>query len=229
MGTTSNFISILISLWFIVAITIGIGDEAVGKVKCGIAVSVDNCVAGYNMTEEHPFGDMPTNWLHRWMLDEPEKHRAELDSLMDLGAVIMGRNMFGPSGGDYDKTWRGWWGEEPPYHGPVFVLTHAPREPIEMKGGTTFYFVTDGIESALKQARAAAGERDVSIAGGAQTVNQYLAAGLIDELWLHVAPMIYGDGKRLFEGVKMTDLKILDVRPTPLVTHIKYGVNRGRD
>ncbi|HSX01517.1 MAG TPA: dihydrofolate reductase family protein, partial [Candidatus Saccharimonas sp.] len=182
------------------------------KVKCGIAISVDNCVAGHNMTEEHPFGDMPQNWLHQWMFDEPKKHKAELDSLLDAGAFIMGRNMFGPSGGDYDTTWRGWWGEEPPYHGPVFVLTHRPRAAIPMQGGTTFYFVTDGIESALRQAREAAGERDVSIAGGANVVNQYLAAGLLDELWLHVVSKIYGDGKRLFEGTSMRELEVLDVR-----------------
>jgi len=197
------------------------------KVKCGVAVSVDNCVAGHNMTEAHPFGDMPTKWLHRWMFEEPEKHKAELDSLLDLGAVIMGRNMFGPRGEDYDKTWKGWWGDEPPYHAPVFVLTHTPREPIVMKGGTTFYFVTDGIESALKQARAAAGDKDVSIAGGAETVNQYLAAGLLDELWLHVVPVVYGDGKRLFAGLNMTNLKVLDVHSTPAVTHIRYEVAHG--
>ncbi|HEX3082639.1 MAG TPA: dihydrofolate reductase family protein [Candidatus Saccharimonadia bacterium] len=196
------------------------------KVKCSIGVSVDNCVAGHNMTEAHPFGDMPTNLLHRWMFDEPEKHKVELDAILDAGAFIMGRNMFGPTGGDYNETWKGWWGDEPPYHGPVFVLTHTPREPIEMKGGTTFYFVTDGIESALKQARDAAGSKDISIAGGAETVNQFLRAGLLDELWLHVVPVVYGDGKRLFEGMEMTNLKVLDVRSTPIVTHVRYEVKR---
>jgi dihydrofolate reductase len=190
-------------------------------------VSVDNCVAGHNMTEAKPFGDMPTDWLHHWMFDEPEQHKAELKSLTDAGAFILGRNMFGPRGEEYDKSWRGWWGDDPPYHAPVYVLTHRPREPLKMRGGTTFYFVTDGIESALRQARAAAGERDVAVMGGANVVNQYLAAGLLDELWLHVVPVVYGDGKRLFEGVAMKELKVLDVRGTALVTHVRYGMRIG--
>jgi dihydrofolate reductase len=195
------------------------------KVKCGISVTVDNCVAGHGMTEEKPFGDFPhEDLLHKWMFADPAKNKAEREDLVDAGAFIMGRNMFGPRGAEYDKTWRGWWGEEPPYHAPVFVLTHTPREPVVMRGGTRFYFVTDGIESALRQARAAAGERDVAIAGGAQVVNQYLAAGLIDELWLHVVPFVFGDGKRLFEGVSRVNLKVLDVRSTPEVTHVRYGL-----
>jgi dihydrofolate reductase len=178
------------------------------------------------MTEEHPFGDMQPELLHNWQFDEAEqgKHTAELKSLTDAGAFIIGRNMYGPIGATYDKTWRGWWGDNPPYHAPVFVLTHREREPIEMEGGTTFYFVTDGIESALRQAREAAGDRDVAIMGGADTVNQYLAAGLIDELWLHIAPVIFGDGKRLFEDVSTQKLKVLDVHSTPVVTHVRYGV-----
>jgi dihydrofolate reductase len=132
--------------------------------------------------------------------------------------------MFGPSGKEYDQTWRGWWGDNPPYHAPVFVLTHAPREPVEMEGGTTYHFVTDGIESALRQARAAAGERDVAVMGGANVVNQYLAVGLLDELWLHIVPFVFGDGKRLFEGVSRVNLKVLGVRSTPEVTHVRYGV-----
>lgn len=138
-----------------------------------------------------------------------------------------GRNMFGPRGPEYDRSWQGWWGDDPPYHAPVFVLTRRARAPLEMKGGTTFYFVTDGIESALKQARAAAGERDVIVMGGGDTVNQFLRAGLLDELWLHVAPIVYGDGKRLFEGVRMQALEVLDVRSTPIVTHVRYGVKHG--
>lgn len=195
-----------------------------GKVKCSVSVTVDNCMAGHGMTEERPFGDFPKELFEGWMFGEPEAHKAEREAIVDAGAFIMGRNMFGPRGAEYDKTWRGWWGDEPPYHAPVFVLTHTPREPIEMKGGTTFYFVTDGIESALRQARAAAGERDVAIAGGANVVNQYLAAGLIDELWLHVVPLVFGDGKRLFEGVKMRGLEVLEVRSTAEVMHVRYGV-----
>jgi dihydrofolate reductase len=195
------------------------------KVKCGISVTVDNCVAGHGMTEEKPFGDFPhEDLLHKWMFADPAKNKAEREDLVDAGAFIMGRNMFGPRGAEYDKTWRGWWGEEPPYHAPVYVLTHRPREPLTMKGGTTFYFVTDGIESALRQARAAAGERDVAVMGGADTANQYLAAGLIDQLWLHVVPFVFGDGKRLFEGVSRVNLKVLDVRSTPEVTHVRYGL-----
>lgn len=198
-----------------------------GKVKCGISVSVDNCVAGHHMTEEHPFGDMPQTLLHHWQLDEPEKHEAEYHALLDGGAFIIGRNMFGPRGPEYDRSWQGWWGDDPPYHAPVFVVTRRARAPLEMQGGTTFYFVTNGIESALEQARAAAGERDVHVMGGADTVNQFLRAGLLDELWLHVAPIVYGDGKRLFEGVRMQELEVLDVRSTPIVTHVRYGVKRG--
>jgi len=197
------------------------------KVKSSISVTADNCLAGHGMTEAKPFGDFPhEELLHGWMFADPAKHKYEREEIVNAGAFIMGRNMFGPRGAEYDRTWQGWWGEEPPYHGPVFVLTHREREPIELKGGTTFHFVTDGIESALKQARAAAGERDVSICGGAETVNQYLAAGLLDELWLHVVPYVFGDGKRLFEGVSRVGLKVLDVRSTPEVTHMRYGVKR---
>jgi dihydrofolate reductase len=138
----------------------------------------------------------------------------------------MGRNMFGPGRGGWDPDWRGWWGEEPPYHGPVFVLTHHAREPLAMEGGTTFTFVTDGIESALAQAQAAAGEREVAIAGGAATVRQYLAAGAIDELRLHVAPVVLGAGEGLFEGVGDIELEPLGVSGTGLVTHLRYRVRR---
>jgi dihydrofolate reductase len=138
----------------------------------------------------------------------------------------MGRNMFGPVRGEWNLDWTGWWGEDPPYHAPVFVLTHHPREPLAMQGGTTFTFVTDGIRSALDQARKAAGDRDVSIAGGAATVNQYLAAGLIDELHTHVTPVTLGAGERLFDGVPPMQLDLLDVRPASLVTHVSYRLPR---
>ncbi len=134
----------------------------------------------------------------------------------------MGRNMFGPVRGPWDEEWRGWWGEEPPYHAPVYVLTHHPREPVEMQGGTTFHFVTDGITAALDLARAAAGEGDVAIAGGARTINQYLAAGLVHELRLHVAPILLGGGERLFADVRDLGLVPAGSRATRLVTHLTY-------
>ena len=138
-----------------------------GKVYCDIAVSADGFAAGMNQSEDKPLGEIDENWLHRWMFETADENRAEVDAIVDSGATIMGRNMFGPVRGEWDRDWRGWWGPNPPYHGPVFVLTHFAHEPIEMEGGTTFHFVTDGIHSALEQARAAAGDRNISIAGGA--------------------------------------------------------------
>jgi dihydrofolate reductase len=142
----------------------------------------------------------------------------------------MGRNMFGPVRGEWDRDWRGWWGPNPPYHGPVFVLTHFEHDPIEMEGGTTFNFVTGGINSALEQARAAAGERDISIAGGPSTVNEYLTAGLIDELRLHVTPYILGAGVRVFDGVPPQQFELTSLRQASLVTHMTYRpVSAGRN
>jgi dihydrofolate reductase len=158
------------------------------------------------------------------MFDEPEKHTAELDDLTNAGAFIMGKNMFVPKDKADDASWKGWWGDNPPYHAPVFVLTDTPRESITMEGGTTFTFITDGIAAALEKAKAAAGDKDISIAGGANTVNQYLAAGLIDELWLHIAPVTVGGGARLFENTPNLQFRPLEVRSTDLVTHIRYEV-----
>jgi dihydrofolate reductase len=132
--------------------------------------------------------------------------------------------MFGPGRGEWDESWTGWWGEDPPYHTPVYVLTHHEREPVEMQGGTTFHFVTDGVESALEQARAAAGDLGVSIAGGAGTINQYLAAGLLDELYLHIVPVVLGGGERLLVDVGDPTLEPVEVVPSPAVTHVKYRV-----
>jgi dihydrofolate reductase len=134
--------------------------------------------------------------------------------------------MFGGGDGAWDEAWTGWWGEDPPYHTPVFVLTHHPREPLEMQGGTTFDFVTDGIESALEQARTAAGDKDVVIAGGASAVRQYLAAGLLDELYLHIVPIVLGAGERLLEDVGDPVLEPVKVVASPRVTHVKYRVVR---
>jgi dihydrofolate reductase len=133
--------------------------------------------------------------------------------------------MFGPIRGSWDEDWRGWWGDEPPYHAPVFVLTHFPREPIAMEGGTTFYFVTDGFDAAFAQAEAAASGRGVDIAGGASTVRQALSAGVIDELMLDIVPVLLGSGERLFEGVRDPGLEPVEVIPSPRATHVRYRVN----
>jgi dihydrofolate reductase len=194
------------------------------KVYCDISISADGYVAGPGQTADKPFGDGPVDRLHAWMFDTPEENRSEIDQVVSAGAFVMGRNMFGPIRGEWDLNWRGWWGDDPPYHAPVFVLTHHPREPLTMQGGTAFTFVTDGIESALDRARTAAGDRDVAIAGGAATVNQYLAAGLVDELRTHIAPVIVGAGERLFYGVPPLHLETLAVRGASLTTHISYRV-----
>jgi dihydrofolate reductase len=195
------------------------------KVTCDIAISADGFAAGPNQRLDKPFGDGPVDELTRWMLEQRDQNAAVVEAITAARAYIMGRNMFAPGRGDWDLDWKGWWGDDPPYHAPTFVLTHHPREPVEMEGGTTFIFVTEGIESALEQARAAAGDGDVSIAGGAATVNQYLAAGAIDELRMHVAPVVLGVGERLFEGVGPLILEKLDAASgTDLVTHITYRV-----
>ncbi|MGW0484796.1 dihydrofolate reductase family protein [Nonomuraea sp. NPDC003214] len=190
------------------------------KVTCDLAISLDGYAAGPNQTLENPFGDGVGDSLHEWMFADPEAE--EVKAITTAGAYIMGRNMFSPGRGDWDLDWKGWWGDEPPYHAPVFVLTHHEREPLEMLGGTTFHFVTDGIESALDQARKVAGAADVAIAGGAHTVNQYLAAGLIDELRLHIAPVVIGAGERLFDGVGPMTLEPVKVSGNSMVTHVTY-------
>jgi dihydrofolate reductase len=138
----------------------------------------------------------------------------------------MGRNMFGPIRGEWDPEWRGWWGDEPPYHAPVFVLTHYAHEPIEMDGGTTFHFVTDGFDAAYAHAVAAAGDREILIAGGASTVRQAFKAGVIDELVLDIAPVLLGDGEALFQGVEDPGLEPVEVIHSPRATHITYRIGR---
>jgi dihydrofolate reductase len=196
------------------------------NVTADMAISVDGFTAGPNQRLDEPFGDGVNGRLTRWMMDEPDENAAALDAILQAKAYIMGRNMFSPGRGDWDLDWTGWWGPEPPYHAPVFVLTHHPREPLTMEGGTTFHFVTDGIHSALAQAREAAGDGNVSIAGGAATVRQYLAAGLIDELRVHVAPVMLGAGERPLEDIGNFDLELLDVSGNHLVTHLRYRVPR---
>ncbi len=178
--------------------------------------------------------------LHEWAFatdawreqhgSEGGEHNADAevaDEVMQgIGAFVMGRKMFGGGDGPWDETWTGWWGEDPPYHAPVFVLTHHPRAPLPMLGGTTFTFVTDGIESALEQARAAAGDEDVAIAGGASVVGQYLAAGLLDELYIHIVPIVLRAGERLLEGVGDPTLEPVEVIASPAVTHVRYRVVR---
>jgi dihydrofolate reductase len=205
-----------------------------------ISVSVDGYAAGPDQSEENPLGRGGEH-LHDWVfpleawrrphgLEGGEVNASSKvvdESQQNVGAVIMGRNMFGPIRGPWgDSQWNGWWGEDPPFHVPVFVLTHHPREPLEMEGNTTFVFVTDGIESALQQALAAADGRDVTIGGGADTVRQYLAAGLVDEFELAVAPILLGDGPRLFDGVGDLRLEQVRVIEGQGVTHLKYRVVR---
>jgi dihydrofolate reductase len=188
-------------------------------VTCDMSISVDGFAAGPNQSADKPFGDGNVDALHRWMFAQPEQNAAALDAITSARVYVMGRNMFGPIRGEWDEAWTGWWGDDPPYHAPVFVLTHHPREPVQMQGGTTFTFVTDGIEAALAQAREAAGDGDVSIAGGAHTAN--------DELTLHVTPIVLGRGERLLDGVGALGLEQLgEVSGTDLVTHLRYRVVR---
>ena len=195
------------------------------SVTCDLTVSLDGFLAGANQSRDNPLGEGGEG-LHRWQFEEPEANAAALEGILAAGAFIMGRNMFaGPGPGPWDDDWRGWWGEEPPYHAPVFVLTHHPRPPLKMQGGTRFYFVDDGIESALAKAREAAAGKDVAIAGGAETARQYLSAGLIDELRLHIAPSVLGAGERLLDGVGNLKLEPTEVSGTSLVTHIRYRLH----
>ena len=203
------------------------GWITLSTVTCDMAMSVDGYVAGPDQDRDNPLG-VGGRAVHEWHLGDVT-HEADTTAqgwlMRPRGAYVMGRNMFGPIRGDWgDEDWRGWWGDEPPYHAPVFVLTHHARDSIEMAGGTTFHFVTGGIDEALKLAREVAGERNVAIAGGAATVNQFLARGLIDELRLHIAPVLLTRGERLFEGVERTELEQVAARSTGMVTHLTYAV-----
>src|SRR6478672_9942466 len=194
------------------------------ETTCHMSISLDGFVAGPDQSLEHPLGRRGIE-LHHWHLDEP-LHDADARArdllLRPRGAYVMGRNMFGPIRGSWEDDWRGWWGEEPPYHAPVFVLTHHAHDPIEMAGGTTFHFVTDGFDSAYEQALAIADGKGVDIAGGASTVRQALVAGVIDELSLDIAPVLLGSGERMFDGVETFDFEPVEVLHSPLSTHIRY-------
>jgi dihydrofolate reductase len=210
------------------------------KLKFQIAMSLDGYIAGPNPSVENPLGEGGMQ-LHEWAFEleawrKPHGREGGVvnastpvveASLENVGATIMGRNMFGGGTGPWgDEPWDGWWGEEPPFHTPVFVLTNHAREPLEKQGGTTFHFVSDGIESALEQAKDAADGKDVSLGGGANVAQQYLAAGLVDEMLLSVVPVFLGGGTRLFENVPAEALKLdpIQVVDAPGVTHLRYDV-----
>ena len=207
------------------------------KLKLNITMSIDGFVAGPDQSVEHPLG-VGGEKLHGWLYplaafrgghgEEGGEVNASTpfaeDILGGAGATIMGRNMFGGGPGPWgDESWKGWWGDDPPFHHPVYVLTRYSRDPLEMQGGTTFHFVTDGIESALDQARAAAGEKDVSLGGGASVAQQYLGAGLLDEIVVSIVPILLGRGARLFDNVGDATLEQVESVEAPGVTHIRYA------
>jgi dihydrofolate reductase len=209
----------------------------VARLRFQISISLDGFVAGPNQSEEHPLGEGGMQ-LHQWAFALAAWRRPHgreggetnastpvmEEALAGVGATIMGRNMFGGGPGPWgEDPWNGWWGDDPPFHTPVFVLTHHEREPLEMEGGTTFTFVIDGIESALAQAKAAAGGRDVSLGGGADAARQYLSAGLVDELQLNVVPVLLGEGTRLLDGVGAgTGFEQVAAIDAPGVAHLQY-------
>ena len=210
------------------------------RVRYHVSMSLDGYVAGPNQSRDNPLGEGAER-LHDWFVRTRSFNavfgRSGGETGLDddraaawaagemFGATIMGRNMFGPVRGAWDNDeWKGWWGDNPPYHNATFVLTHHAREPIEMEGGTTFHFVTDGPESALEQARDAAGSRDISIAGGAATAQQYLRLGLLDEMEIHVVPVLLGAGERLFDRLDgpPSYLEPAAVVSSPRVAHFRY-------
>ncbi len=191
---------------------------------CHMSISLDGYVAGPDQSLDNPLG-LRGRELHTWHLDEPlgdGDARARDMLLRPRGAYVMGRNMFGPVRGEWEDDWRGWWGDEPPYHAPVFVLTHFEHEPIEMEGGTTFHFVTEGFDAAYTRALEAAGGRGVDIAGGASTVRQALAADVIDELVLDIAPVVLGGGEGIFAAAVDFRFEPVEVIHSPLATHVRY-------
>ena len=210
------------------------------KLRLKISMSLDGFVAGPNQSVENPLG-IGGMRLHEWAFalaafrgphglegGEVDKSTKVIEeSLANIGATVMGRNMFGGHPGPWSdaKPWNGWWRDNPPFHHPVFVLTHYPREPLELEGGTTFTFVTTGIEAALEQALQAAGGKGVSLAGGARAAQQYLAAGLVDEMEISLVPTLLGSGERLFEGLgdDLHGLEPVRTVGAPGVTHLKFA------
>jgi dihydrofolate reductase len=209
------------------------------RLRFRISMSLDGFIAGPDQSVDDPLG-IGGERLHEWVFplaawraphgleggETNDSTPVVEEELANIGATIMGRNMFGGHPGPWkeDDPWNGWWGANPPFHHPVFVLTHHAREPLELEGGTTFTFVTDGMETALQQARRAAGGKDVALAGGAKAARQYLAAGLVDEMDIHLVPTLLGGGERLFEGVgdSLHGLQLVRTVATPAVTHLKF-------
>jgi dihydrofolate reductase len=205
-------------------------------VRFEISMSLDGYSAGPDQSLDNPLG-VGGEQLHEWAIADAawrEQHGLEggersvntdmvEEMFANVGAVIMGRNMFGGGPGDWDADWKGWWGDDPPFHLPVFVLTHHEREPLPMDGGTTFTFVTDGVDAALAQAQNAAGpDKDILISGGAATIQQFLKAGLVDSFQLHVVPVILGAGTRLLDGLDPGTITLDRVVDGPGVTHLRY-------
>jgi dihydrofolate reductase len=198
---------------------------------CHVSISLDGFIAGPDQSLDDPVGRGGLR-LHEWHWQAQEPgHEADAGSQADLlkqrGAYVMGRNMFGPVRGGWEtwaEEWRGWWGDEPPYHAPVFVLTHHAHEPIEMTGGTTFHFVTEGFAAAHARAVEVAGDLDVLVAGGASTIRQAFGAGVLEELTLDVVPVLLGGGERLLDGVADPGLTPVEVVESPMATHIRYRV-----
>jgi dihydrofolate reductase len=192
---------------------------------CHMSISLDGFVAGPHQSLENGLGERGIE-LHRWHIGDPRATEADRVAqgwlMRPRGAYVMGRNMYTPIRGEWEGDWRGWWGDEPPYHAPVFVLTHYAHDPIEMQGGTTFHFVTEGFDAAYAQAVETAGDQGVDIAGGASTVRQALQAGVVDELTLDIAPVLLGAGERMFDGVESFGFEPVEVLHSPLSTHIRY-------
>jgi dihydrofolate reductase len=197
------------------------------RITSHMSMSLDGFVAGPDQSLENPLGVGGLK-VHEWHLDLADAHEADVaateELLRPMGAYVMGRNMFGPIRGDWSEDWRGWWGDEPPYHAPVFVLTHHDRDPVEMAGGTTFHFVTDGFDAALARAKEAAGDSDVDIAGGASTVRQAFTAGAINDLYVDILPVLLGRGESMFDGIPTPPLTQVAVTHSPVATHIHYRV-----